>query len=226
MQNPNACLTDVDPDPDPAKKYHLVLAASKEQKIKVANNQPLDIGTNDDAYNELLTQDEIQSHIDKINQLLALERIEECVKAYDIEGLQYALNARHLSLSSPIKTSLISLYLIELEKRLRGGSKGDDGLNFLRREDVENAIALVNSQGAISALRDKSVQKVNLALDNRDIDRLIRALQDPSLGIGELVWPFAGPLYLEELSYVRDGSKCDIRYEGIKKVNFCFYLHF
>ena len=34
-----------------------------------------------DAYDELLTQEEIQTHIDKINQLLALEKIEECVKS-------------------------------------------------------------------------------------------------------------------------------------------------
>ena len=94
LQNPNACLTDVDPDTDPSKKYHLVLAASKENKIKTANNKPLDYenrnpnindSSTNDAYDELLTQEEIQDHIDKINQLLALERIENYVKSHDVE---------------------------------------------------------------------------------------------------------------------------------------------
>ena len=100
LNNPNACLQDVDPDPgnifssvdtliakwiskltkfdlDPSKKYHLVLVASKEKKVRAANNKSFDLDTKSiDVYDELLTQEEIQSHIDKINQLLALERVE------------------------------------------------------------------------------------------------------------------------------------------------------
>ena len=84
----------MDPDTDPSKKYHLVLAASKENKIKTANNKPLDYenrnpnindSSTNDAYDELLTQEEIQDHIDKINQLIALERIENYVKSHDVE---------------------------------------------------------------------------------------------------------------------------------------------
>ena len=62
---------------DPSKKYHLVLVASKEKKVCAANNKSFDLDIKSiDVYDELLTQEEIQSHIDKINQLLALERVE------------------------------------------------------------------------------------------------------------------------------------------------------
>ena len=104
LQNPNACLTNVDPDADPSKKYHLVLAASKENKIKTANNKPLDYenrnpnindSSTNDAYDELLTQEEIQDHIDKINQLLALERIENYVKSHDVEVKLVPMELKH-----------------------------------------------------------------------------------------------------------------------------------
>ena len=178
MQNPNACLTDVDPDQDPAKKYHLVLAASKEKKIEECNNRPIDYVPSD-IYDEYLTHEEIQSHIDKINQLLALERIEECVKNRDYSALQYALNAKHLSLKVLPKNSLMKQYLHELEKRLKGGSRGgDDGMNFLRKEDVENALVKVNStHGSSANLRNNAVEKVNTALKRKDEKSLVLALQ-------------------------------------------------
>ena len=38
------------------------------------------------------------------------------------------------------------------------------------------------------------------------------------MDIEHYIWPFAGCLYMEELNYIREGCKSDIRYEGIKKV--------
>ena len=97
----------MDPDTDPSKKYHLILAASKENKIKTANNKPLDDYENrnpnindsstNDAYDELLTQEEIQDHIDKINQLIALERIENYVKSHDVEVKLVTMESNHSS---------------------------------------------------------------------------------------------------------------------------------
>ena len=82
------------------------------------NRNPNIKDTSFDAYDELLTQEEIQDHIDKINQLLALERIEKCVKSRDIDGLNYALNGKYLSLATTIKTSLIAKYLKEIETKM------------------------------------------------------------------------------------------------------------
>ena len=224
MQNPNAMLSDVDPDPDPSKKYHLVLREKRKEKVRAANNKSFEYNKENevDVYDELLTQDEIQSHIDKINQLLALERIETCVKGQDLEGLHYALNARHLSINLPIKDTLMSKYLVELERRLRGGTRGNDGLNFLRKDDVENAVNAVNRHTSTSNLKEQAVKKVNVALERQDPDGLVEALQEPVLGISSTIWPFAGTLYLEELNYVREGCNSDIRFEGIKKL--CEFL--
>ena len=150
-----------------------------------------------------MTQEEIQTHIDKINQLLALEKIEECVKSEDLQGLKMALNARYLSIEFPIKNSLMDKYLTELERRLRGGTRGNDGLNFLRKEDVVNAVSKVNTQQMSSSnLKVQAVKQINLALERQDPDGLVEALQQPVLGLSQYIWPYASTLYLEELTYV------------------------
>lgn len=41
--------------------------------------------TDGDAYDEMLTREEIQTIITKMNLLLALERVEECVKNFDLQ---------------------------------------------------------------------------------------------------------------------------------------------
>lgn len=38
------------------------------------------------------------------------------------------------------------------------------------------------------------------------------------LGISQHILPFAGSLYHVELNYIREDSKCDITYGGIKQV--------
>ena len=94
-------------------------------------------------------------------------------------------------------------YLTELERRLRGGTRGNDGLNFLRKEDVVNAVSKVNNQQMSSSnLKVQAVKQVNLALERQDPDGLVEALQQPVLGLSQYIWPFAGTLYLEELTYV------------------------
>lgn len=165
LQNPNACLNDVDSSPDAGRKYHLVLKASKEKKI---NNQPETC--EGDVYDQLLTQEEIQIHVEKINQLLILEQIEDCVKSFDLEGLNYALNSKYLAFELPIKVSLLSKYLKEIEKWMRK-------VDFLKKEDVENAIKQVNKSASCSNLREKAVQRVNAALEKRDVESLLTALK-------------------------------------------------
>ena len=91
----------------------------------------------------------------------------------------------------------MSKYLIELERRLRGGTRGNDGLNFLRRDDVENAVSQVNLQVSSSNLRDQAVKKVNEALEGQDPDVLVECLQEPILGLTEFIHPYAATLYLK-----------------------------
>ena len=130
--------------------------------------------SSNDAYDELLTQEEIQDHIDKINQLLALERIENCVKSHDVESLNYALNGKHLSLGVTIKTSLMAKYLKEIETKMKQ-------TEFLRRVDVESIIVRCNNikseQSSANLGRDQAVKKVNMALESGNPGQLVKALK-------------------------------------------------
>lgn len=157
------------------------MAVGKNEKVREANNKANDHhgDVEGDVYDELLTQDEIQDHIDKINLLLALERVGRCVKLHDLHGLQLALSSsRHLKLEAPVKISYMQDYCMQLERKLEGGTRGiNDGLNFLRREDVEAAVLEVNAKSNTAGLKETAVKRVNSALGSRDVEALIMALQ-------------------------------------------------
>ncbi len=66
-------------------------------------------------------------------------------------------------------------YLKELARRLEGGR--NDGLDFLRKEDVEKAIKKVNAEADKVGNRDEVVERVNGALEHRDEHLLMRTLK-------------------------------------------------
>ena len=93
---------------------------------------------------------------------------------------------------------------------------------FLRKENVENCLKKINNLTSSSNLREEALKKVNFALENENVPELLDALKSPILQISHLIWDFAGLLYLEELNYVKIGSKSDLRFEGMKKL--CEFL--
>jgi len=61
------------------------------------------------------------------------------------------------------------------------------------------------------------VNALNAALSSDDQTRTARALSHPALGLySSALVPFAAWLYHSELRYVREGSKADLRYEGVQ----------
>ena len=67
-------------NPEAAPKYHIVLSSQKFQKMEASRNGNLNDSYVPDAYDERLTQGEIQEHINKVNLLIALEMVEEAVQ--------------------------------------------------------------------------------------------------------------------------------------------------
>ena len=77
-------------NPEAAQKYHIVLSNQKFQKIKNFQSGNLNDSYVPDAYDQLLTQGEIQEHLNKVNLLIALEMVEEAVQ------LQVGLSSRKI----------------------------------------------------------------------------------------------------------------------------------
>jgi len=94
-----------------------------------------------DAYDEMLTREEMQSMINKMNLLIALERVEECVRNRDLQNLQYALMSRHINIKSQVKANKLEAYCQRLADIL---AQSPDA--FLKPDDVERCLAKVNKQ--------------------------------------------------------------------------------
>ena len=66
----------------------------------------------DDAYDQLLTRDEIQTHVDKVNMLINIEAVEHCVSNRDKHSLFLRLQAMKLQVKSAKKEA----YFAELSR--------------------------------------------------------------------------------------------------------------
>ena len=113
LQNPSAGLLNL--DPELGQKYHIVLADAKKNKGKVIDT------TVDDAYDQMLTRDEIQTHLDKVNLLVNIEAIEHCVATGDRHTLFLRLQSMRLQVTS----SKTERYFSELRRVM-------DDVEFLR----------------------------------------------------------------------------------------------
>ena len=99
------------------------------------------LSSGEDAYDLLLTKEEIQSVITKINLLMALEQVESCVKNFDLHNLQFALLSRHIGLKSAVKAAKLEAYCRRLSELL---SQSPDA--YLTPADIESCVAKVNKQ--------------------------------------------------------------------------------
>jgi len=202
LQNPSAGLTEV--DPDSAKKYHIVLADAKAVKAS-QGQRPHPNATVDDAYDQLLTREEIQAHVNKVNLLVNLEAVERSVTLKDKHGLFLRLQA----LKCRVVSTKTDLYLRELSEVMTK-------VEFLRMEDLELAVHRAN-ESRTRMTKDQVVAEINRALNNDDVEKLSELLTG-SNALGVEILPSAIILYFSELNYIRQASGIDLGADGIVKV--------
>ena len=211
MMNPAACLADV--NQALAKKYHIVLSNAKYNKVCAARSRSVSDSYLPDAYDELLTREEIQSHVDKVNLLVALEAVEDAVVADDGGRLLRALGS--LRLRSQVKKGLADAYMSEL--RMAFESLDEE---VLRTEMIEEIVSRVNRERkprpvAVADPKTVAIDAVNAALRRSDPKATVAALRNPALGLSCGVIPQAASLYHSELAYIQRESQADLRIEGI-----------
>lgn len=154
----------------------------------------------------MLTRDEIQEVITKINLIVALERVEKCVRDFDLHNLKFSLMSRHINLKSTIKSDKLEKYCVCLANIL---SNSDE--NFLSPEDIERVLSRVNSESSALEMEEEIVSRVNDIVVNRgDENKLIELLRNPIFNMNESIQHFAGQLYLSELEFVRESVGKDL----------------
>jgi len=137
LGNPAACLNGV--DEENMERYHLVLKAHKRQKVETSLDRSLSDSYVADAYDELLSQYEIQGHVNKVNLLAALEDLASAAATGDTDNVLAKLRAPCLALGVQVQGDRGESYAVELQQALEGADEG-----FLKLREVERIVKQVN----------------------------------------------------------------------------------
>ncbi|XP_070090759.1 ras GTPase-activating-like protein IQGAP2 isoform X2 [Equus caballus] len=168
LRNPNAVLTLV--DDDLAQEYQKELWEAKKRKEENARMKNNCISEEErDAYEELLTQAEIQGNINKVNRLAAVDHINAVIREGDPENTLLALKKPEAQLPAvyPFAASMYQNELSHLQKQ--------NAMNYLAHEELLIAVEMLSA-----------VALLNQALESNDLLSVQNQLRSPTIGLNNL----------------------------------------
>ncbi|KAI4540087.1 hypothetical protein MG293_009128 [Ovis ammon polii] len=168
LRNPNAVLTLV--DDDLAQEYQKELWDAKKRKEENARLKSNCISEEErDAYEELLTQAEIQGNINKVNRLAAVDHINAVIREGDPESTLLALQRpeAQLPIVYPFAAAMYQNELFNLQKQ--------NAMNYLAHEELLIAVEMLSA-----------VALLNQALESNDLVSVQNQLRSPTIGFNNL----------------------------------------
>nr|XP_025748374.1 ras GTPase-activating-like protein IQGAP2 isoform X1 [Callorhinus ursinus] len=168
LRNPNAVLTLV--DDSLAQEYQKELWEAKKRKEESARLKNNCISEEErDAYEELLTQAEIQGNINKVNRLAAVDHINAVILEGDPENTLLALKRPEAQLPAvyPFAAVMYQNELFNLQKQ--------NAMNYLAHEELLIAVEMLSA-----------VALLNQALENSDLVSVQNQLTSPTIGLNNL----------------------------------------
>ncbi|KAB0345717.1 hypothetical protein FD754_022643, partial [Muntiacus muntjak] len=168
LRNPNAVLTLV--DDDLAEEYQKELWEAKKRKEENARLKNNCISEEErDAYEELLTQAEIQGNINKVNRLAAVDHINAVIREGDPENTLLALQKPEAQLPTvyPFAAAMYQNELFNLQKQ--------NAMNYLAHEELLIAVEMLSA-----------VALLNQALESSDLVSVQNQLRSPTIGFNNL----------------------------------------
>uniref|UniRef100_A0AAY4BD90 Ras GTPase-activating-like protein IQGAP2 n=1 Tax=Denticeps clupeoides TaxID=299321 RepID=A0AAY4BD90_9TELE len=196
LTNPNAMLRNT--NQRLGQNYQDTLSWAKQAKEVQASGRRLSVATEErDVYEELLTQQEIQSGIDLVNIQTALRQVNQAVVAQDEAGLLSALHLPALRLLGVLDTNA-SCYL---EHFISHKEQRDKDAGFpvqLEKEEVQQVVSSSNSFTEAENRKLEAVAAINTAIRRGNADETVEELQNPEAQL-PIVYQNAANLYQSEL---------------------------
>lgn len=198
LTNPNAVLSNI--ENKLAQDYQEKLFEAK--KIKQERNAG---GKSDsvnaeerEMYEELLTRNEIQDNVNKVNVNKALQKVNQALEKQDENDLLSGLQAPSLSLAA-VYLENAPWYLTNLHAEREQKSQQESFSGMLNKDDLQAGISLSNDQARAHKLKLEAVEKINAAILNNDAVQTVKALMLPEAQLPG-VYPDMPDLYQLELS--------------------------
>ncbi|XP_033341426.2 ras GTPase-activating-like protein IQGAP1 [Megalopta genalis] len=200
---------------DYIKIYADTLREAKESKTQTALNRSLNDSYVQDVYDELLTQAEIQGHINFINVQCAVKDIARSVHNKSNEFFN-ALETPVLSLKNVLheNTELYKEQLMQLLESSEWNNIYSENQHhwkelLQKRIDEANKLALKIRKRNDAVKHLNSILEIGVPTDFND------ALKNIDLGLSDRINEFAIPLYYEEMKADRTESRNDLSYSDI-----------
>uniref|UniRef100_G1TKE7 IQ motif containing GTPase activating protein 2 n=1 Tax=Oryctolagus cuniculus TaxID=9986 RepID=G1TKE7_RABIT len=168
LRNPNAVLSAV--DDGLAEGYQRELWEAKKKKEDTARLKNSRVAEEErDAYEELLTQAEIQGHVNTVNRLAAVDRINAAIREGDPEVTLLALMRPEAQLPTvySFAAALYQSELFTLQKQ--------SDTNHLAHEELSIAVEMLSA-----------VALLNQALGSHDLESVQSQLRNPAAGFNNL----------------------------------------
>lgn len=168
LRNPNAVLTCV--DDSLSQEYQKELWEAKKKKEETAKLKNSCISEEErDAYEELLTQAEIQSNIHAVNRTAAVDHINAVLREGDPESTLLALKKPEAQLPAvyPFAAAMYQNELFNLQKQ--------NTSNYLAHEELLIAVEMLSA-----------VALLNQALESNDLVAVQNQLRSPTIGFNNL----------------------------------------
>ncbi|XP_031839391.1 ras GTPase-activating-like protein IQGAP1 [Nomia melanderi] len=197
------------------REYRNSLLEAKDSKAQAALNRSLNDSYVPDVYDELLTQAEIQGHLNFVNVQCAVEKVTRCIRYRNNEFLN-ALGTPILRLENIIheNADLYKEQLMQLLESSEWNNVYSDSQHHWKQL-LQNGIDTANQLALKSRKRNGAIEHLNLTLRTGAQNEFYNVLRNPDLGVSDRIDDFAMPLYYEEMKVDQTESQNDLSYSDV-----------
>ncbi|XP_016106428.1 ras GTPase-activating-like protein IQGAP2 isoform X2 [Sinocyclocheilus grahami] len=204
LQNPNALLRNT--QKPLAQAYQDTLSKAKRMKEDQASGRRSSVATEErDVYEELLTQQEIQSSVDLVNTSAAVQELNQALDAEDQKALLASLRLPALGIVGVLDDN--SCFYLEHFTSYREHKVKDAGAGaHLEREEIQRVITSCNEFAEAEKRKQEAVVAINAAIRRGVPEETVEALLNPEAQL-PIVYHTAASLYQAELFSLQLGCQ-------------------
>uniref|UniRef100_A0A1B6HW78 Ras-GAP domain-containing protein n=1 Tax=Homalodisca liturata TaxID=320908 RepID=A0A1B6HW78_9HEMI len=186
--------------------YAKTLKTAKAAKVEAAMNRSLNDSYVADVYDDLLTQAEIQGHINSVNVGQKWSEVLDVAAQHNSDKMAAVLASPCLQLSD-VERDNGSWYEEMLRRLVDSGKWIEYEESSEWRKVMQHIVSEGNTSAELYQKKSSAVKIVNQQLACGSLSGLLEALRSPCLEIDpELLTTFAAPLYWDEM--VADRLDC------------------
>uniref|UniRef100_A0A8C8LPF4 IQ motif containing GTPase activating protein 2 n=1 Tax=Oncorhynchus tshawytscha TaxID=74940 RepID=A0A8C8LPF4_ONCTS len=213
LKNPNAMLRNT--GEELAQDYQVTLSRAKASKEDQASGRRSSVATEErDVYEELLTQQEIQSCIDLVNTQVAVQQVNQAISAQDEAALLAGLRVPALGMLG-VQEANSHWYLEHLTSYCEVKAQDAGGAMMLQREEIQRVVSSTNDFAEAEKRKLEAIVAINAAIRHGIAAETAEELMNPEAQL-PIVYQTAANLYQTELFSLQiQGAKVGLGHEEL-----------